>query len=29
VLNMLQDLQEPFELTYLFVAHQLNVVEYI
>ena len=28
-LNLLQDLQEQFELTYLFVAHQLNVVEHI
>lgn len=29
VLNMLQDLQQQFGLTYLFVAHQLNVVEHI
>jgi peptide/nickel transport system ATP-binding protein len=28
-LNLLQDLQEQFELTYLFIAHQLNVVEHI
>ena len=28
-LNLLQDLQESFGLTYLFVAHQLNVVEHI
>jgi peptide/nickel transport system ATP-binding protein len=28
-LNLLQDLQEAFGLTYLFVAHQLNVVEHI
>jgi len=28
-LNLLQDLQEQFDLTYLFVAHQLNVVEHI
>jgi peptide/nickel transport system ATP-binding protein len=28
-LNLLQDLQEEFGLTYLFVAHQLNVVEHI
>ncbi len=28
-LNLLQDLQETFGLTYLFVAHQLNVVEHI
>jgi peptide/nickel transport system ATP-binding protein len=29
VLNLLQDLQEQFDLTYLFIAHQLNVVEHI
>ena len=29
VLNLLQDLQQQFGLTYLFVAHQLNVVEHI
>ena len=28
-LNLLQDLQETFGLTYLFVAHQLNVVAHI
>lgn len=28
-LNLLEDLQEQFHLTYLFVAHQLNVVEHI
>ena len=28
-LNLLQDLQESFGLTYLFVAHQLNVVAHI
>jgi peptide/nickel transport system ATP-binding protein len=28
-LNLLQDLQEEFNLTYLFIAHQLNVVEHI
>ena len=28
-LNLLQDLQEAFGLTYLFVAHQLNVVAHI
>ncbi|GAB4515808.1 MAG: dipeptide ABC transporter ATP-binding protein [Anaerolineae bacterium] len=29
ILNLLQDLQEEFRLTYLFVAHDLSVVEYI
>ena len=29
VLNLLQDLQEEFELTYLFVAHNLSVIEHI
>ena len=29
ILNLLQDLQEEFHLTYLFVAHDLSVVEYI
>lgn len=29
ILNLLQDLQEAFGLTYLFVAHQLNVVAHI
>lgn len=29
ILNLLQDLQEIFGLTYLFVAHQLNVVAHI
>ena len=28
-LNLLQDLQESFGLTYLFVAHQLNVVAHV
>ena len=28
-LNLLQDLQQEFDLTYLFVAHDLSVVEYI
>ena len=29
ILNLLQDLQDKFDLTYLFVAHQLNVVQHI
>ena len=29
VLNLLKDLQAEFELTYLFIAHNLSVVEYI
>lgn len=29
VLNLLQDLQEEFNLTYLFVAHDLSVIEHI
>jgi peptide/nickel transport system ATP-binding protein len=29
ILNLLQDLQEQFHLTYIFVAHNLSVVEHI
>jgi peptide/nickel transport system ATP-binding protein len=29
ILNLLQDLQEQYNLTYLFIAHDLSVVEYI
>ena len=29
ILNLLQDLQKQFHLTYLFIAHDLSVVEYI
>ena len=29
ILNLLQDLQEQFQLTYLFIAHNLSVVEHI
>ena len=29
ILNLLMDLQEEFNLTYLFVAHNMNVIEHI
>jgi ABC-type oligopeptide transport system ATPase subunit len=29
VINLLEDLQEQFDLTYLFIAHDLRVVEHI
>ncbi|MEM6284817.1 MAG: ATP-binding cassette domain-containing protein [Chloroflexota bacterium] len=29
VVNLLQDLQEEFELTYLFIAHDLSMIRYI
>ena len=29
ILNLLKDLQQEFQLTYLFIAHNMNVVEYI
>ena len=29
VVNLLEDLQEQFELTYLFIAHDLSMVRHI
>lgn len=29
IINLLKDLQEKFDLTYLFISHDLSVVEYI
>jgi peptide/nickel transport system ATP-binding protein len=29
VINLLQDLQEQFDLTYLFIAHDLSIIKYI
>ena len=29
MINLLQDLQEKYDLTYLFIAHDLSVVEHI
>lgn len=29
ILNLMQDLQEQFDLTYLFISHDLSVVEYV
>jgi peptide/nickel transport system ATP-binding protein len=29
ILNLIKDLQEDFDLTYLFVSHDLSVIEYI
>ena len=29
ILNLMQDLQDQFDLTYLFISHDLSVVEYV
>ena len=29
ILNLLQDLQEQFQLTYLFISHDLSVIKYL
>ena len=29
MINLLEDLQDEFELTYLFIAHDLSVVKHI
>ena len=29
IINLLKDLQENFDLTYLFISHDLSVVEHI
>jgi len=29
IINLLQDIQQKFDLTYLFIAHNLSVIEYI